>query len=313
MFHPVFFLLITVFGKTWSITLLTFDVDGTLVKGTGTADVSAHSKAFAYGCGKILSPDGKPTTPVAQVLERKKYHGSTDGLILLRLAKASLGVEPEEAVPKLKDMMDSMYHYISKLDDATIADGIDVLPGVLENLKYLSQMKRNVMCGLVTGNVEGIARRKMNAVGILQTQAFAPPAFDQMEWEGTEDLAFLGGFGSDYCSGNINDDKYNYLDRSKQIAIAAKRCQDSLNKKNQTLKRIVHVGDAPADVLAAKVFFQNNRNRDICIGMVAVATGSYSVDELKQHTGERIEGHWEPFVLEKGMADPDFLEMCGVR
>ena len=51
--------------------------------------------------------------------------------------------------------------------------------------------------------------------------ALAPAAAEQ-RWEGEEDAAFLGGFGSDFCSGDIDDASRNYLDRAEQIVIAAR-------------------------------------------------------------------------------------------
>jgi hypothetical protein len=121
-----------------------------------------------------------------------------------------------------------MYQYICELDQEEIGRYISPLPGVIEQLQVLSNLKDSVMCGLVTGNVEGIARKKMKAVGIYDTNALSPPCASQKTWKGTEDIAFLGGFGSDYCSGNIDDLQYNHLDRGQQIAIAAKRCQNIL-------------------------------------------------------------------------------------
>ena len=60
--------------------------------------------------------------------------------------------------------------------DADAARGIEPLPGALESLRTLAGMRDRVVCGLVTGNVEGIARKKMRAVGVLATGALAPPA-----------------------------------------------------------------------------------------------------------------------------------------
>jgi hypothetical protein len=41
---------------TDAFTLITFDVDGTLVKGSGqAADTSAHSRAFSHAVGAVLS------------------------------------------------------------------------------------------------------------------------------------------------------------------------------------------------------------------------------------------------------------------
>lgn len=208
-------------------------------------------------------------------------------------------------------MFQCMFDYISALEDEEIAAHISPLPGVLKTLRKISLLHQDgVMCGLVTGNVEGIARCKMRAVGIWDTNALHSPAKEQKDWKGTEDYAFLGGFGSDYCSGDIEDISRNHLDRGEQIAIATRRCQ-SLLSESSTLKRVVHVGDAPADVLAAKSFSESAPT-NICVGMVAVATGSYSAEELTALAGEPIPGKWEPVVLEEGINDPDFLLACGV-
>jgi hypothetical protein len=247
------------------------------------------------------------------------YHGSTDGLILLRLARATLGIDSVESFQKLDEMFNSMYDYICSCSDEEISEHISTLPGVINQLNTLSEMQDQVMCGLVTGNVEGIARQKMKAVGVLATNALSAPCPSQRNWPGSEELAFLGGFGSDYCSGNIDDIERNHLDRGEQISIATKRCQNVLgnansnaNSNTKKLKRVVHVGDAPSDVLAAKWFSGANTDDSICVGMVAVATGSYSADELRELAGETIPGKWEPIVLEMGMADPEFLSACGL-
>ena len=323
-----------------ALTLITFDVDGTLVKGSGqAADNSAHARAFSYAVGTVLGDGSNPVTPVAQALPQHEYHGSTDGLILLRLARATLGIgdasqDENNSQPvsqeTLDKLFDTMYDYIAALEDEEVAKGIQVLPGVLDHLQTLSSMQQStssgspsVSCGLVTGNVEGIARRKMRAVGVLATGALSPPSTEQLQqkhrkWAGIDDsIGFLGGFGSDYCSRNIHDPARNYLDRGEQIAIAAKRCRMSNSDGSTQLSRVIHVGDAPADVLAAKAYSEGLLEGDkpddsLCIGMVAVATGSYNAEQLREAAGTPIPGRWEPVVLEQGMADPDFLKSCGL-
>lgn len=227
-----------------------------------------------------------------------------------------------------------MYQYLlESAEQDTIGDYISPLPGVMEHLNELAQQQDSVMCGLVTGNVEGIARLKMKAVGIYDTGALAEPCDTQRVWEGTQEIAFLGGFGSDFCSGNIVDLDRNHLDRGEQIAIATQRCQRQLAKlplsledattatitqPTTSLKRVVHVGDAPADVLAAKALSQRillgseGFDDDLCVGMVAVATGSYPAEQLRELAGPPVPGRWEPVVLEKGMSDPNFLAACGL-
>jgi hypothetical protein len=51
--------------------------------------------------------------------------------------------------------------------------------------------------------------------------------------------------------GDIVDDTRNYKDRGQQIVIAYERAL-TLLKPSQHLAKIIHVGDAPADILAAK-------------------------------------------------------------
>lgn len=196
-------------------TLITFDVDGTLVKGSGKqAEASAHARAFAAAVGSVYG-SGAPTALPAELLPRDKYHGSTDGLIALNMARAAFGTPPEVAAERLDEVWLSMYEYVARLPDAEVAKGIEPLPGVLDTLRALAadDMRERVACGLVTGNVEGIARKKMRSVGVHATGALAPPAAEQ-RWAGEEDAAFLGGFGSDFCSGQIDDGARNHLDRA---------------------------------------------------------------------------------------------------
>ena len=327
------------------VTLITFDVDGTLVSCSKDPSITstdeeeegtAHERAFSYAVGRVLGNGHPVPTILSKALPTRMYRGSTDGLILLRLAKATLGIEPSQAASKLETLMSCMYQFINTLDDAEIARGIAPLPGVMDHLQTLATAttaitapKQQVLCGLVTGNVEGIARRKMKALGIYQTGALSSPSLDQLErsWPGSDDIGFLGGFGSDFCSGNIDDESRNYLDRSEQLAIATRRAMTLLsstdNDENRQLVRVVHVGDAPADVLAAKAFAERlvlrSNSQDgcyypdsLCVGMVAVATGSYSAEELRALAGNPIPGQWEPVVLEDGMADPNFLKACGL-
>jgi len=158
----------------------------------------------------------------------------------------------------------------------------------------------------------------MKSMGIWDTNALSDASKEQRSkkiWSGTEDIAFLGGFGSDFCSGLIEDESRNYLDRSEQIEIATRRCIASLVEKegqDKILNRVVHIGDAPSDVLAAKAFAERNENDNLCVGLVAVATGSYDFAELESLIGDPLPGRWEPVVLKDGMNDPDFLKHCGV-
>lgn len=301
------------------VTLITFDVDGTLVKGTstGSREVTAHSKAFMHAADNIYAGDvnfgQKYSTPL-DIIPANRYHGCTDGLIMLNIVKYAFGIPAEDAVPKLKSAFQSMYDYIAKLADEEVSSGIRTLPGVQDHLHRLATdpvLKQHTLCGLVTGNVEGIARKKMRACQIFQTGVFAPPAKDQ-HWEGENSHAFLGGFGSDYCSGDIEDSSRIYKDRGEQIAIAYQRAL-SLLTPQQEIVRVVHVGDAPADILAAKWCSEERKfGSNVCVGCVGVATGNYSPEQLQELKGTTIPGLWEPIVLADGMNDPKFIEACGI-
>ena len=71
------------------------------------------------------------------------------------------------------------------------------------------QARGDVATGLVTGNLEPIGWGKMEALGILSL--FTKPKF--------------GGFGSDFCSGNIAE---SWKDRGELVRIAAKRAEESM-------------------------------------------------------------------------------------
>ena len=260
-------------------TLLTFDVDGTLVHGTGqAAAASVHARAFGYAFSKHFA-NGEPVTPVAEALPRRLYQGSTDGLILLRLAAATMGLAAQEVQPLLPILMQTMFDYVQAASDEELTEHIQVLPGVKEHFVTVASMQDKVSCGLVTGNVEGIARRKMYATGLWDTGALKSVAPSQTTvWQGTESFSFLGGFGSDYCSGDIENLDRNHLDRAAQIGICVERCRET----TPYVTRVVHIGDAPADVLAAKAYRDEQaKDAALCVGMVAVATWRYQVDEFR--------------------------------
>jgi phosphoglycolate phosphatase-like HAD superfamily hydrolase len=101
----------------------------------------------------------------------------------------------------------------------------------------------DVVIGLLTGNVERGAALKLQAGG-LDPQRFA-----------------LGAYGSDSAH------------RPDLPAIAARRAAAHFGRVPDG-DAVVIIGDTPADITCG---------RAICARAVAVATGSYSVDELASH------------------------------
>lgn len=211
-------------------------------------------------------------------------------------------------MPKLRTVFEEMYRYVSSNPDEEVIKGIQPLPGVLETLRTLAQEHSDTTIrALVTGNLEGAARIKMRACGVLETQCLHPPAASQ-NWEGAEECAFLGGFGSDFCSGDIEDLSRIYKDRAEQIFIAYERAK-TLLKPGEHIARVIHVGDAPNDVLAARECFENKRfGEDVTVGCIGVVTGHFPKEVLTAHIGVAIPGRWEPLVLENGFNDPLFLQ-----
>lgn len=148
---------------------------------------------------------------------------------------------------KLPEMERAMVDYFERHNEQA-GDGLEILPGVENLLKILSQRPEVAIC-LVTGNLEPIGWAKMKALGL--TRYFTQPHF--------------GGFGSDFCSGNYEE---SWKDRSQFVRIAANKASQNLPCD---LKVRAHVGDAPMDVQAA-----------VAAGAIAigVTTGIYTEDEL---------------------------------
>ena len=109
--------------RALSLTLITFDVDGTLVRGSGqSSEASVHARAFAHALGTTLGDGRTPTRLPREALPGPKYHGSTDGLILLNLARAELGLAPATAAPRLPELMNSMHEFVASRADADVDD-----------------------------------------------------------------------------------------------------------------------------------------------------------------------------------------------
>ena len=105
---------------------------------------------------------------------------------------------------------------------------------------------------------------------------------------------------------------YLYKDRGEQIAVCYRRACTLLSA-NQRITRVIHVGDAPADILAAKWCYEADRlDPTVTVGCIGVATGKYSVEELSALTGASVDGKWEPVVLKDGINDSRFIEYCKI-
>jgi phosphoglycolate phosphatase-like HAD superfamily hydrolase len=296
------------------VVLVTFDVDGTLVHGSSAAaQVSAHARAFGHAVGKIfgnLDDWEKKVPSPPRVIPPERYHGSTDGIIALNLAWFGFSIAPDVSRPQLDAVFREMFGYVARLSDEEVAKGISPLPGVEQQLRALSKEVKSgrVKVGLVTGNVEGIARKKMRACQLYKTGVFSPATPDQQSWPGEENYSLLGGFGSDYCSGDIEDLSRIWKDRGEQILIALRRAQSHL-PPGEHISRVIHVGDAPADVLAAHYCSQDNRTQGVPVRAIAACTGKFTSAELHKIISDAgpASSAWETVVLEQGVGSADFL------
>ncbi|NIR46683.1 MAG: HAD family hydrolase [Gemmatimonadetes bacterium] len=183
-----------------------FDIDGTLLLSDSAGRVALHAALEAvYG--------------TAGPIESYAFHGKTDPQIVLELMAAAGLVEVE-----IRRLMPSLWPlYLERLDHELgirrRESRIRVLPGVLELLAEL-RTRPDLSMGLLTGNIEEGARRKLEAAGLAAGFGF-------------------GGYGSDS------------EDRPGIARVALERFRSSLRDGEDGATPVV-VGDTPADVACAR-------------------------------------------------------------
>jgi phosphoglycolate phosphatase len=181
--------------------LVLFDVDGTLVQ-----DFYEHSQAFSEAFREVYQVEAD--------IDCINHHGMTDQEIVTEVLKKH-GVPLEKINVRMSQCMQVMVRSFKKMVGRSRAR---ILPGVRKLLKKLEQ--KNVMMGLVTGNLEPIARGKLKKLRLNQ-------------------YFKIGGFGSDDKS------------RANLIRVARKRAANLLEYEIANSK-IYLVGDTPQDINAAK-------------------------------------------------------------
>jgi phosphoglycolate phosphatase len=184
--------------------LLLFDIDGTLVQGA-TAEHSRALRDSALRVHGLASFD-----PDAQV----EAAGRTDEAIIRDLLVAS-GVDEAAADARWPEVKEAAAHAYAELvpDDLSA----HVAPGVAELLPALAARPGEFRLSLVTGNIEPVARLKLERAGLGGW-------FEEGQ----------GGFGSDHRS------------RAKLPAIARERAG------GWPRERAVVIGDTPRDIGCAR-------------------------------------------------------------
>jgi len=248
-------------GTPLDLHLVTWDVDGTILRATGDVANKLHHRAFSHSWRTVYGIDFH--------VRDIPHQGSTDPLILLAGVRASPDTDRshEEAFSLLKEAQDAMtsFYQQAATDAAVAAEGLALLPGVEGVLEALSA-REEVVQGLVTGNLEPIAWKKVETLGVARH-------FDEIRG----DEKRVGGFGSDVCSPDASAIDEPWQDRAKMLEVAAERALRAAasdkngEKRPVRIARRVHLGDTVFDMKAAAA-----------VGAlpVGVATGIFSKEEL---------------------------------
>jgi len=181
--------------------LVLFDIDKTLIKSSEVKDKIAFPGAFK----KVYGID----TNINVI----NHHGMTDQQIIIEVLKKK-GLDEHTIKARLEECMDVMIEIFNKHNHQ---DKVVVLDGAKELLEELN--KNNILMGLVTGNLEEIAKGKLKKIGLNK-------------------YFKVGGFGSD----GIN--------RTNLVRLAIKKAEDNFNFEFNN--NVFLFGDAIQDIKSGK-------------------------------------------------------------
>jgi phosphoglycolate phosphatase len=180
--------------------LALFDIDKTLISSN-----KVHEAAFSEAFKDVYGVDTNINTI--------NHPGMTDKQIIIEVLKKN-GLAEDFIVSKLDKCVKVMVDYFKK----NISSGeIFLYEGVKDLLKLLSQ--KNILMGLVTGNLEDIARGKLKIAGV-------------------NDYFKIGGFGSD----GIN--------RTDLVKLAVKKAEEIIGPLDND--KVFLFGDTPRDIKAGQ-------------------------------------------------------------
>lgn len=180
--------------------LALFDIDNTLIQSS-----AGHRQAFDEALKDVFGLEVDMTVI--------NYHGMTDQEIIFKVLR-KYNLADGTITSNLKNCMEVM---ALKYAEIIKSETIIMLDGVGELLTKLQQ--NEIICGLVTGNLEKIARAKLKKIGI-------------------DHFFKIGGFGSDH------------MDRAELAKLAIKRAEGMFKLDGQ--RSIFLFGDAPQDMKAGK-------------------------------------------------------------
>jgi phosphoglycolate phosphatase len=206
--------------------LVLFDIDGTLLSSEGIGRT-----AMRRALGSIFGSPGNPAY---------RYDGKTDRQIVRDVMRLE-GHSDEYIDSQMEKLIDT---YLEGLRENAKSGNFNVRPleGVADLLDAL-EPRKDVVLGLLTGNVEPGARTKLIAAGI------------------NPDRFRINAFGSD------NEQ------RPELPAIAQRRASEKLGLDIERGRMIV-IGDTPADIACG---------RSLGAKAIGVASGHYTVEQLQEH------------------------------
>jgi phosphoglycolate phosphatase len=206
--------------------LVLFDIDGTLLSSEGIGRT-----AMRRALGSIFGSPGNPAY---------RYDGKTDRQIVRDVMRLE-GHSDEYIDSQMEKLIAT---YLEGLIENAKSGHFNVRPleGVAELLDAL-EPRKDVVLGLLTGNVEPGARTKLIAAGI------------------NPDRFRVNAFGSDHEH------------RPELPAIAQRRASEKLGL-NIEGSRMVVIGDTPADIACG---------RSLGAKAIGVASGHYTVEQLQEH------------------------------
>jgi phosphoglycolate phosphatase len=206
--------------------LVLFDIDGTLLSSEGLGRASMQRA--------LADVFGSPGSPLY------RYDGKTDKQIVRDVMRLE-GHSDEYIDARMESLI---LLYLEGLRTGAQSGKFNVRPlaGVVEVLDAL-ESRKDVVLGLLTGNVEPGARVKLTAAGI------DPNRFR------------VNAFGSDHEH------------RPQLPAIAQRRASETLGL-DITGERLVVIGDTPADIECG---------RSLGARAIGVASGHYTVEQLEAH------------------------------
>jgi phosphoglycolate phosphatase len=206
--------------------LVLFDIDGTLLSSEGIGRT-----AMRRALGSIFGSPGNPAY---------RYDGKTDRQIVRDVMRLE-GHSDEYIDSQMEKLIET---YLEGLIENAKSGNFNVRPldGVAELLDAL-EPRKDVVLGLLTGNVEPGARTKLVAAGI------------------NPDRFRINAFGSDSEH------------RPELPAIAQRRASEKLGLDIDGGRMIV-IGDTPADIACG---------RSLGAKAIGVASGHYTVEQLQEH------------------------------